>query len=43
MFRAFLGLSEKETKNMSIREFIDYDIVLGDVLKLWHAPYLNKE
>lgn len=41
MFRAFLGLTKKECKNMTMGEFLDYTVVLDDVLRIWHAPFMD--
>jgi hypothetical protein len=35
MFRAFLHLSEKECKEMTIGEYIDYSVMLDHVIKTW--------
>jgi hypothetical protein len=43
MFRAFLGHSKDEVKEMGIQEFIDNSIVLTEVLKLWHAPFQKSD
>ena len=39
MFRAFLHLSRKEVEQMSIRDYLDYQILLKETLLLIHAPY----
>ena len=41
LFRAFLNYSKKETDKMTIQEYIDNTIILEDVLKLWHAPFID--
>jgi hypothetical protein len=43
MFRAFLNLSGEECDNMSVGEYMDYGIMLKEVLKVWHAPFRDKE
>lgn len=43
MFRAFLNYEKKDVEKMTIQEFIDSSIMLGEVLKLWHAPYIKKD
>jgi hypothetical protein len=43
MFRAFLNLSQSECDNMSVSEYMDYAIMLKEVLKLWHAPFQKNE
>jgi hypothetical protein len=43
MFRAFLNYNGKEIENMGIDEYLKATIILDDVLKLWHAPYLKHE
>lgn len=43
MFRAFLGLSEKEVRQMTISEYMDNVIMLKEVLKLWHAPFQKQD
>jgi hypothetical protein len=43
MFRAFLHLSKKETEKMNIQTYIDYHIMFKEYLKIFHAPYIDKE
>lgn len=43
MFRAFLRLPEDKIDNMGYDDFIDYTIMLKEVLKVVHAPYIQKE
>ena len=43
LFRAFLHYSGKELEEMSMDEYRDCDIMLNQVLKLIHAPYINHE
>lgn len=40
LFRAFLRLTTSDLDNMSMQEYMDYDIMLDEVLKFIHAPYL---
>lgn len=40
LFRAFLLLTRDEIENMSMQEYMDYDIMLDEVLRFMHAPYL---
>jgi len=41
---AYIGLmNKKEVDHMTIRDYIDSTIILNEVLKLWHAPYLNHD
>lgn len=42
LFRAFLNYSERECEEMSINKYINSIIVLHEVLRLHHAPFLNK-
>jgi len=39
LFRAFFGMGKKELDRLTMRQYIDYNIVLRDVLNLWHAPF----
>ena len=41
MFRAFLGLTKQDTEEMGIGDYLDHSIMLSEVLKLWHAPYMD--
>jgi len=41
LFRAFLHLDKEETENMTYQQYMDYQIMLKECLKLLHAPYLN--
>lgn len=41
LFRAFLHLEKKECDRMTLQEYMDYSIMLEEVLKLIHAPYLD--
>jgi len=43
LFRAFLGYTKKEVKKMTIQQYIDSSIILEEVLKLWHAPYMEHD
>ena len=43
VFRAFLHLTKEEIDNMSIEDYIDNVILLKEVLKLQHAPFINHE
>jgi hypothetical protein len=43
MFRAFLGYSENRTDKMSIQEYLDCCVILHDVLRIWHAPFLDHD
>lgn len=43
MFRSFLNYSGEELENMGIEEYLDCTVVLGEVLKMWHAPYLKHD
>jgi len=43
MFRAFLNYTKKEVDQMTIREYIDSTIILNEVLKIWHAPYIKHD
>lgn len=43
LFRAFLHLSKKECDEMPMQEYLDYCIMLEEVLKLIHAPYLSHD
>jgi hypothetical protein len=43
VFRAFLHLSKEECENMSLAEYLDNTIILKEVLKILHAPYINHE
>jgi hypothetical protein len=40
-FRAFLGYSKKECDRMTMQDFLDACVILEDVIKVWHAPYLD--
>jgi hypothetical protein len=42
-FRAFLNLGPKEIKKMTLQEYMDYTVMLSEVLKLWHAPFQKEE
>jgi hypothetical protein len=42
MFRAFLNYSKKEVDKMTMQEYLDSTVMLDQVLRLWHAPYINK-
>lgn len=41
LFRAFLHLEKRECDEMTMQEYIDYCIMLEEVLKLVHAPFLE--
>ena len=43
MFRAFLNYEKKEVKKMSIQSYMDSCIMLDEVLKLWHAPFMKND
>lgn len=43
LFRAFRILTDEQLDNMGYEEFIDATIMLKQVLKIIHAPYINKE
>jgi hypothetical protein len=43
MFRAFLHYSGKELKKMSLDEYKDCSIMLGEVLRTLHAPYMDHD
>jgi hypothetical protein len=43
LFRAFLHLSKEECDSLTLRQYLDYSIILDDVLKIIHAPYLKTE
>jgi hypothetical protein len=43
LFRAFLHYSKNELEEMTVEEYMDNVIMLDEVLKLIHAPYLNHE
>jgi len=43
LFRAFLNYSQKECKKMTLDEYLANVVILEDVLKLWHAPFMNHE
>lgn len=32
-------MTTKDLKRMTLREYMDYNIVLRDVLNLWNAPF----
>lgn len=40
LFRAFLGFSRKECEKMTMGEYINAAVMLENVLKLWHAPFM---
>ena len=43
LFRAFLNYSKKECDKMTLDEYLNNVIILEDVLKLWHAPFLHHD
>ena len=43
MFRAFLHYGDEKIDNLGYDEFIDSSIMLKEVLKVFHAPYIKKE
>lgn len=43
IFRAILRLPEDQIENMGYDEFIDNTIMLKEILKLMHLPYISKE
>lgn len=40
--RAFLGYTEREVEDLTPRKFLDSVIVLDEVLRLHHAPFLKQ-
>ena len=41
--RAFLGYTEREVQELTPRKFLDASIVLDEVLRLMHAPFLDRK
>ena len=43
LFRAFLGLGRKEVEEMNYDDYNENVIMLREVLRLQHAPFLNHD
>lgn len=41
LFRSFLHLTKEECDEMGIDEYIKYNVMLTEHLKLLHAPYME--
>ena len=43
LFRAFLHLDKQECEEMGLDDYIKYTIMLKEVLKLHHAPFISHD
>jgi hypothetical protein len=41
LFRAFLNYSKKECDKMTLTEYLNSNVILESVLKIWHSPFID--